>query len=269
MHIRLQIVRERIGSLVLVGRSRNLLGNNERSTCLVDQHRVSLIHHAKSIEFSSLARQHRLGGAKRQMIPQVIKSQFRIGHVDNVAGIRHLALVFGHASLDQPDGQSQVTMHLSHLLHIPTCQIVIDSDNKRWLSRQSIDITRQRRHERLSLTGSHLGQSSIVQNQPPQQLHVVMTLLNHPPRRFPNDRKRLLQDWSIDILTLGQTGLELGSLGKHVFIAKCLNGRFKFVDLQDAFLHCCEIIDVGFLAGFIITAGHELFHEAHGEGRRG
>ena len=55
-------------------------------------------------------------------------------------------------------------MHLSHPLCISLCQIVIDRDNVHAFSLQRIQIGGQQRSLCLSFTGSHLCDSSLMQN---------------------------------------------------------------------------------------------------------
>mmetsp|Transcript_23122 Transcript_23122/g.48779 ORF Transcript_23122/g.48779 Transcript_23122/m.48779 type:complete len:361 (-) Transcript_23122:311-1393(-) len=265
----LQILRQSLGRAVFVGRRRDLLGDDEGSARLVDQHGVGLVDDAESVELAGVPGQHRLLRTERQMIPQVVESQFRVGDVDHIGIVRRATLVLLHTGLDQTHLEPKVTMHLSHLLHIATGQIIIDGNHEGRLARQGIDVRGQGRNQGLSLSRSHLRQTSIVQNQSTHELDIVVTLFDHTPRRLANERERLFQNGTVDILSVRETLAKLRRLGEHFFVAVFLYRRFEAVYAFHSRLERGEVTFVGLATGFVISPGHEFFHKSHGERRGG
>ena len=103
VHLRPEVVRQGVRGPVLVRRCRHLLRYDEGRPRLVDQHRIGLVHDAEAVERP--AGQDRLRGTESEVIPEVVESQFGIGHVHDVARVRVAPLVLGHARLHEPDGQ--------------------------------------------------------------------------------------------------------------------------------------------------------------------
>ena len=180
----LESVGQSVGNLVLIGRCRYLLGNDEWRSCLINQNGIGLINDAESLELArSGARggQDGLLGAQSQMITQVIKAKLGVRNVHHIASIRLATLLLRHAALDQTNTKTKEAMDLAHLFHITTSEVVVRGDNERRLARERVDVAGERRHEGLALTGIHFGQASIVKDQTAEKLNIVMALLEDAP----------------------------------------------------------------------------------------
>ena len=65
-------------------------------------------------------------------------------------------------------------MDLSHPLRITLSQVIIDRNDTNALSCQCIQIGRQRGNQCLTFTGTHLGDTSLMQHDTTDQLHTEM-----------------------------------------------------------------------------------------------
>ena len=70
-------------------------------------------------------------------------------------------------------------MDTTHPLGMETSQVIVHSDDVDTLARQTIQIGRQCRHERLAFTSFHFGNPTEVQSSSTHQLHIEVALTNH------------------------------------------------------------------------------------------
>ena len=174
--------------------------------------------------------QNQLFLVNNHVITQIIKSQFVVGNISDITLISFLSLLGSHAVQYHADLQSQKLMYLTHPLRITLRQIVIDGNNMDTLAFQSIQISGKGRHQSLTFTGTHLCDTSLMQNDATDQLysvvfHVQNTLcsLSHGCISL---RKQIVQS-----LSLGQTLLVLFGLPPQLLIGKCLHCRAECLDL--------------------------------------
>ena len=196
-----------------------LAGNDQRRSRLVDQYGVHLVD--DGVVQISL---YQLFFVDHHVITKIIKSQLIVGHVGNVAGIGRPALVAFHGIEHNAHGQSQKFMNLSHPLSITVSQIIIDRHNVDALAFQRIQISRKSRHQRLSFTGFHLRNPSLMQNDTADQLYPVMLHVQHTSGRFSDGRISLHQN----IVQGGsprQTLFEFFCLVSQFAVAERLHGR--------------------------------------------
>ena len=81
-------------------------------------------------------------------------------------------------------------MDRPHPLGVPGRQVVIDRDQVNALASQGVEVGGHGRDQGLSLSGLHLGDSSLMESSRPDHLHVVGPLAQHPPGDFPHNRER-------------------------------------------------------------------------------
>ena len=153
---------------------------NQRGSGLINKYRVHLVNNTEM-----QIPQHQLLLVDHPVIPQIIKSQFIIGHISNVTLIRPLTLLRTHAVEHNTHGKSQKFMHLSHPLRVTLRQIVIDRHHMDSLAFQRIQISRQNGRLCFSFPGAHLGNTSLMEHNPPHQLHTIMLRIQHPSCRLP------------------------------------------------------------------------------------
>ena len=84
---------------------------------------------------------------------------------------------------------------------------------------QGVQVDRQSGGQGFSLTGLHLGDLSLVENDPADELHVEMALAQGPPGSLPDDGEGFGQK-IIQGLTLGETLPELPRLGLELGVGQ-------------------------------------------------
>ena len=136
-----------------------LSGNDQWCTCFIDQYRVDLIDNSKL--HTAL---YQLFLVNDHVISQIIKSEFVICYVSNVAVISSTTFFFVHTVQYYANCQSQKFMYLSHPLWVTLCQIVIDRNDMYTFSCQCIQICRKGRYQCLTFTSFHLSDTSLMKN---------------------------------------------------------------------------------------------------------
>ena len=110
-----------------------LSGNDQRSSRLIDQYRVNLIHNGiMQIPLNQILL------INHHVISQIIKSKFVIGNVSDITLISRPSRVIVHVIGHNADTEPQEVMHLSHPLGITGCQIVVDRNDVDAFSLQGI-----------------------------------------------------------------------------------------------------------------------------------
>ena len=82
-------------------------------------------------------------------------------------------------------------MHLPHPFGITVRKVIIYGDNVDALSFQCVQICRKGGHQGLAFTGTHLGNTSLMQDDTADKLHPVMLHIQHAPCSLPHHRIRL------------------------------------------------------------------------------
>ena len=120
-------------------------------------------------------------------------------------------------------------MHLSHPFRITVSQIIIDCYNMDTAPGQGVQISRKCGHQGLSFTGLHLGDTSLMQDNPADKLHTVMLHIQNTLCRLP-DRGKCLRQKIIQRFSFSQTFFELSGLASQLFIRQLLHLRTQRLD---------------------------------------
>ena len=183
-----------------------LSGNDQRCTCLIDQDRVDLID--DTVVQISL---YQLFFIDDHVITKVIKSQFVISYISNIASVCCTALFRFHVVQYNTNSQSKELMNFTHPLSISFCQIVIDCYDVNAFTFQCIQICRKCRNKGLTFTGLHLCDTALMKDDTTDDLYTVMFHTENSFCTFTYDceslRKKIIQ-----CLSLIQTFLELSGL---------------------------------------------------------
>ena len=150
-------------------------GNNQRRTRLVNQNTVHFVNNGKGVS----ALHHLRGVSRHTVVTQIVKAEFTIGAISDITGILCAAFGGRHRILNAPNRQSQVGKQMPHELRIAPGQIIIDRYQMCRSARKCIQIERERRHQRLTLTGLHFGDFTLMQHDAADQLHIKR---QHIPR---------------------------------------------------------------------------------------
>ena len=82
-------------------------------------------------------------------------------------------------------------MHLSHPLCVTVCQIIIDRDDIYPFALQCVQVCRKRRYQCLTFTGTHLRDTSLMEDHATDDLYPVVFHIQYTLCGFPNRRKCL------------------------------------------------------------------------------
>ena len=197
---------------------------------------------------------HQLVGVDAHIVTQIVEAHLVVGTVGDVGVVGLLPLLGGQAVDDQADFQAQEAVDLAHPLGVTLGQVVVDGDDVDAAARQSVQIGGEGGHQRLALTGLHLGDAALVEYDAAHQLDPVGTQAQHAVRGLPDGGEGLRQDIVQRLavlealLELGRLCLELGVGHGLVLVGHGLNLVHDGID--------------GFqLPGAVIT--EQFFHETH------
>ena len=92
-----------------------------------------------------------------------------------------------------PTVEAEEAVDPAHPLGVAAGEVVVDRDDVHALAGERVEVGRQRRDQRLALTGLHLGDVAEVQRGAAHELHVVVALAERAPRGLADDGERLGQ----------------------------------------------------------------------------
>ena len=96
----------------------------------------------------------------------------------------------------------------------------------------SVEVRRQRGHERLAFAGDHFGDVAFVQDHAAHELHVVVPQADEPPARLAANGEGLDQD-VVERFAGFQPAAELGGLAAQLVVGHRLVLRLQRVDRLD------------------------------------
>src|SRR4051812_24526724 len=151
-----------------------LAGDDQRRSRLVDEDRVDLVHDRVGVAPLDEAVE-----AHRHVVAEVVEAELGVRAVRDVSVVRKLALGERHHVLDRADGHAKALEDPAVPFGVALREVVVDGDKVDALALERVQIQRQAGHERLALTGLHLGDVAFVEDDPAHQLHV-----EHPLARL-------------------------------------------------------------------------------------
>ena len=191
-----------------------LSGNNQRSTSLINQYRVHLIDDGV-IQLSL----YQLLFINDHVVTQIVKTKFVVRNIRNITGILFSSLIVFHRIENDTNLQTEKFMDFSHPLRITLCQIVIDCDNVHTFSFQCIQISRKCGNKCLTFTGTHLCDTSLMQNHATDQLHTIMFHIQHSSCSL-TDRRICLRQKIIQCLSLTETFFKFSRLALKFLVTQ-------------------------------------------------
>ena len=93
------------------------------------------------------------------------------------------------AGENDANGKAQKFIQRTHPLSITASQVVVHRDHVHPFTRQCIQVHRQRRHQRFTLTGFHFSDAATVQGHAAYHLHIEVTHAHNALTGFSYDRK--------------------------------------------------------------------------------
>ena len=202
-------------------------GDDERRAGLVDQDAVHLIDDGEV----ERPLDH---GLERELhvVAQVIEAELVVGAVGDVGFVPGASLGVVQAVHDAADREPQELVDLAHPGGIAPGQIVVDRDHVHALAFERVQIDRQGRDEGLALAGRHLGDLALVEDDPADQLDVVVALPERALGRFPG-RGEGFDEQVVEGLARRDALPERCGPGAEVAVAQRLERRLEIVDGAD------------------------------------
>ena len=268
--------------VLLVMSPRHRSGNNERSSRIVDQDRVDLVDNGIVV---SPLNQFRHTGS--HVIAQVVETELvigtegNVGHISLTAGVR-VRLVL----IDAVDAKTMELVQRPHPLRVTLSQVVVHRNNVYAVTGKRVQENRQSSHQGFTLTGSHFGNFTLVENHTTEQLALVV---GHIPSNFRAARHPMVMVDSLiaidcqeilassrqfaivvgsgnNHLTLRQTACSISNNSEDLrqfLIENNLQfvdlGFFKFVDLGVSFLTLFNLLPLD-LSLQLVNLGSFLSH---------
>jgi len=99
-------------------------GNDQRCAGFVDKDGIDLINNA--IVMAPLYPSFHFAV---HIVAQIIKAEFVVGSVSDVAGVIFLAPFIVHVGKNRPYSHAQVAENRTHPFRVPACQVIVDRDN--------------------------------------------------------------------------------------------------------------------------------------------
>ena len=151
---------------------RRLAGDDQRCARLVDEDRVDLVHDRVGVPAL-----HDSVEADRHVVAQVVEAELGVRPVRDVCVVRSLAAVERHVVLDEVDGHSEPLEDASVPLRVALSEVVVHRHQVDTVARQRVQVQREARDEGLALTGLHLGDVALVEDDAAHHLHVEDPLI--------------------------------------------------------------------------------------------
>ena len=173
---------------VVVGRrgGLGLAGDDQRRPRLVDQDRVDLVHDRERV-----AALHEPLLRDGHVVAEIVEAELGVRAVGDIGVVGDLAQRERHHVLDEADGHPEPLVDRLVPLGVALREVVVDRDEVDARAGQRVQVERRRGDEGLALTGLHLGDVALVEDDPAHHLDVEHPLLRLAPARLSNGGVRL------------------------------------------------------------------------------
>ena len=202
-------------------------GNDQRGPRLVDQDRIDLVH--DGVIEGPL---HHLLAAVFHVVAQVIEAELVVRSVRDVGMIGLAPCVFGQVGHDDADRQAEETVDLPHPVGIARGEVIVDRDDVDALALDRVEVSRQRRDERLALARAHFRDLATVEDDTADHLDVEMPHSEDAGRCFAHGGESFGKN-VVERLPVLELLAELGGLRLQLFVRERLDLVFETVDLTD------------------------------------
>ena len=166
------------------------------------------------------------------VVAQIVKAQFVVGGIGDVAGIGLTLFVFGLMRIDDAGGHAQSAIDFAHPFRVTFRQIVVHGHDMHALAGQRVQIGWEGRHKGFALAGLHLGNVALVQEDPAHQLRVKGAQTQRTLGGFATVSEGLGQD-CVQLFAVRHTLLQFFGLGDDAVIRQGGEFVLKRVDLFD------------------------------------
>ena len=185
-----------------------LAGDDQRRPRLVDEDRVDLVHDRERV-----AALDALLERDGHVVAEVVEAELGVRPVGDVAVVRGLALGERQHVLDRADRHPEPLEDAAVPLGVALGEVVVDRDEVDAGAGERVQVERRAGDERLALTGLHLGDVALVEDDAAHQLDVEHPLVGLPHARLADGGERLEEE-ILERLAVLQALPELGRLAR-------------------------------------------------------
>ena len=223
----LHLLGQNIAGFVDLGGFSALSGNDQRRTGLVDEDRVDLVDDG-IMELTK----NQLLFINCHVVTKVVKAQLVVGDIRDITAVLFLSLLAAHAVENNAYGQAHKCVDLSHPLCVTLSQVIVDGDYVHTSSLKGIEVCGHGGNQCLTFTGTHLRDTTLVQDDRADQLHAERFHAERSSCAFANRcigfRKNVVKG-----LALRQSLFKFICLGTKCFITQFQHLRTKTLNLFD------------------------------------
>ena len=170
-HTRTVFFEQLIAVAFLCNRTRD----NQRCTCIVNQHRIDFIDDCVVV-FAL----YQLVRTDCHIVAQVVETKLVVGSVGDI-GLICTTTGFGVwlVFVDAVNFQAVELVNWTHPFRVTFCQIIVDGNHVYATASKRVEEHWQSSHKRFTFTSCHFRNFSLMQNRTSNKLHIVV---NHIPR---------------------------------------------------------------------------------------
>jgi Cu/Zn superoxide dismutase len=205
---------------VLIAGASCRAADDQRGAGLIDQDGVDLVDDREEV-----VALYPIVQAHDHVVAEVVEAELVVRAVGDVTLVgRSTFRGAGGRVVQAAHRKAEELVHRTHPLRVAACEVVIDRDEVGTAAGERVQIQRHRGHEGLPLTGGHLGDLALVEDDGTDQLNIVRhhvpghlqagdddLFADETPARLAYRRESLGEDLVEDILGgLGELGLGLG-----------------------------------------------------------
>ena len=202
---------------------------------LVDEDAVHLVHYGVLVR--CIRPLGRLREVHHHVVTEVVEPELVVGPVGDVCPVRLPARdgdqipqtgviqvsggveQVGGVVLEDADAEAQRVVDGAHPLRIALGQVVVHGHHVHALALQRIEVEGQGGRQGLALTGLHLGDLALVENDAAQHLHIEVAQADAPFGNLPHNGERLRKD-ILQRLPRAQAREELIGLGSQLGVGQ-------------------------------------------------
>jgi len=163
------------------------------------------------------------------VVPQVIKAEFVVCSVSNIATIGLFTVRIIHVVNNGPDRKTEKPIDRPHPLSIPFRKVVVDCYDMHAKAGESIQVDGERGDKGFSFTCCHFGNFPFMENYATNELCIEVPHADCPSRSFSGDGEGFRQK-SVKIFSLFKPFFEMGCFCSETVVCKTFQGFFETAD---------------------------------------
>ena len=156
------------------------------------------------------------------VIAEIIKAEFVVCAVSDVAAVDIEPLASVHFRLDRTDAQAQGTIEGAHPFRIAAGEVIVHRHHVNAFAFERVQVSWKCRDQCFTFTGHHFRDIATVQNHPTDHLNIVMTHVQESPTSFAADGKGFGKN-VVEGLSTCQTPAKFDGLFFELDVGQSLN----------------------------------------------